>query len=74
METSKVLDNNPGMPAGSFEQFSYDEKIVRMFVWATMIWGIVGMLVGAIIALQLPFWQANLGEYLSFGRAKAPTH
>ena len=75
METSKVITNNPLGQAsgGSFDQFSYDEKIVRMFVWATMIWGIVGMLVGAIIALQLPFWQANLGEYLSFGRLR-PLH
>ena len=31
------------------------------------------MLVGAIIALQLPYWQANLGEYLSFGRLR-PLH
>lgn len=31
------------------------------------------MLVGVIIALQLPYWQANLGEYLSFGRLR-PLH
>ncbi len=54
-------------------RISYDEQIVRMFTWATIIWGVVGMLVGAIIALQLPFWQANLGEYLSFGRLR-PLH
>ena len=55
------------------ETFSYDEKIVRMFVLATAIWGFVGMLVGVIIALQLPFWPANLGEYLSYGRLR-PLH
>lgn len=51
----------------------YDDKIVRMFTVATAIWGVVGMLVGVIIALQLPFWQANLGPYLTFGRLR-PLH
>jgi cbb3-type cytochrome c oxidase subunit I len=55
------------------EIFSYDERIVRLFVYATMLWGFVGMLVGAIIALQLPYPDANLGEYLSFGRLR-PLH
>ncbi|MEO0743685.1 MAG: cbb3-type cytochrome c oxidase subunit I, partial [Bacteroidota bacterium] len=32
-----------------------------------------GMLVGALLAAQLPFPQANLGEYLSFGRLR-PLH
>ena len=53
--------------------FSYDDQIVRWFVIATSIWGFVGMLVGALIALQLPFPEANLGEYLSFGRLR-PLH
>jgi cytochrome c oxidase cbb3-type subunit I/II len=29
----------------------YDDKIVRMFVIATALWGLVGMLVGLIIAI-----------------------
>jgi cbb3-type cytochrome c oxidase subunit I len=53
--------------------FRYDDKITRMFVLATAIWGLVGMLVGVIIALQMPFWQANLGPYLTFGRLR-PLH
>ncbi|MGA7304377.1 MAG: cytochrome-c oxidase, cbb3-type subunit I [Rhodothermales bacterium] len=53
--------------------FRYDDKIVRMFVLATAIWGLVGMLVGLLIALQLPFWPANLGPYLTFGRLR-PLH
>ncbi len=55
------------------ERFAYDDKIVRMFVLATILWGFIGMLVGVLIALQLPFWQANMGEYLSFGRLR-PLH
>ncbi len=52
----------------------YDNKIVRNFAWASVIWGIVGMLVGVLIALQL-FWpEANLNnQYTSFGRIR-PLH
>jgi len=35
------------------EKFYYDNKIVRNFGIATVIWGIIGMLVGLIIAIQL---------------------
>ncbi|MFK8003695.1 MAG: cytochrome-c oxidase, cbb3-type subunit I, partial [Polyangiales bacterium] len=51
----------------------YDDKIVRQFIWASVVFGIVGMLVGAIIALQLAWWPANVGEWFSFGRLR-PLH
>jgi cytochrome c oxidase cbb3-type subunit I/II len=54
-------------------KITYDDDVVRKFVIASVAWGIVGMLVGVIIALQLAFWQANLGPYLSFGRLR-PLH
>lgn len=55
------------------ETFRYDNRIVRAFAIATAIWGIVGMLAGVLIAVQL-FWPAmNLGPYLSFGRLR-PLH
>lgn len=52
----------------------YDNKIVRNFAWASVIWGIVGMLVGVLIATQL-FWpDANLGnQYTTYGRIR-PLH
>ena len=53
--------------------FTYDEKIVRLFVCATVLWGFIGMAVGALIALQLPWPAANIGEYLTFGRLR-PLH
>ncbi|WP_094546702.1 cytochrome-c oxidase, cbb3-type subunit I [Rubricoccus marinus] len=62
-----------GATASRFEVFSYDDRIVRYFVVATTIWGFVGMLVGLLLAIQLPFPGANLGEYLSFGRLR-PLH
>jgi cytochrome c oxidase cbb3-type subunit I/II len=55
------------------ERFSYDNRMVRNFAFATMIWGIVGMLVGLIAALQMIFPQLNFIEYASFGRLR-PLH
>lgn len=55
------------------EVHTYDDRIVRMFVLATVLWGFIGMSVGALLALQLPFWPANMGEYFTFGRLR-PLH
>ncbi|MEY3855153.1 MAG: hypothetical protein RIS68_1167 [Bacteroidota bacterium] len=57
----------------ALEQFSYDNKTVRNFAIATIIWGIVGMLVGVIIATQLFEPAANITQYGSFGRIR-PLH
>ena len=67
-----VEPREPG--GGALEQFVYDDAIVRLFALATIVWGVVGMLVGVIIALQLAFPALNLGiEYTSFGRLR-PLH
>ncbi len=59
------------------QKFSYDNKIVKYFAYATMIWGIIGMLVGLTAALQLAFpefFNDYLGySFLSFGRIR-PLH
>ena len=59
------------------EKFNYDNAIVRKFAYATIIWGITGMLVGLIVALQLAFplfFNDYLGfKYISFGRLR-PLH
>ena len=56
------------------ETFRYDDAIVRKFAWATMIWAVVGMLVGVILALQIAWWPANTGlPWFSFGRLR-PLH
>tara|TARA_R110002073_G_scaffold118918_3_gene259020 strand:+ start:127582 stop:129930 length:2349 start_codon:yes stop_codon:yes gene_type:complete len=56
------------------ESFVYDDQIVRMFSWATVIWGIVAFLVGVIIATELAFPEASMGiSFLSFGRLR-PLH
>jgi cytochrome c oxidase cbb3-type subunit I/II len=52
----------------------FNDKIVRQFMLASIIWAIVGMLVGVLIATQLNYWQANFGRaWLSFGRLR-PLH
>jgi cytochrome c oxidase cbb3-type subunit I/II len=37
------------------ESFSYDNKIVKWFAYATMLWALVGMLVGLLAAFQLVY-------------------
>ena len=53
-------------------QTTYNDKVVRQFAVMTVIWGIVGMLVGVIIAAQLVWPELNMG-FLHFGRLR-PLH
>jgi cytochrome c oxidase cbb3-type subunit I/II len=59
------------------QKFSYDNTIVKKFAYATILWGIVGMLVGIIAAAQLAFpefFNDYLGfKYITFGRIR-PLH
>lgn len=57
----------------TLETFHYDDAVVRKFVLATILWGVVGLLAGALIAAQLAFWELNLGPWFSFGRLR-PVH
>ncbi len=52
----------------------YNDTVVRQFAIMTVVYGVVGMLVGVIIAAQLTWPELNLGiEYLSYGRLR-PLH
>jgi len=55
------------------EKFYYDNRIVKNFAYATMLWGVVGMLAGLWVALQLVFPSLNITQYGSFGRLR-PLH
>ena len=56
------------------EKFYYDNKIVRKFIVATMLWGIVGMSVGLLLAFMFLFPNMTDGiSWLSFGRLR-PLH
>jgi cytochrome c oxidase cbb3-type subunit 1 len=53
---------------------SYDDKVVRQFTVMTVAWGIVGMLVGVLIAAQLYWPSLNFDiSWLSYGRLR-PLH
>ena len=68
-------------PNMHIEKFSYDNRIVRNFAFATVIWSIVGMLIGVWVALLMVFPELNIGGIpvgketigLSFGRLR-PLH
>ncbi|RYH72849.1 cytochrome-c oxidase, cbb3-type subunit I [Flavobacteriaceae bacterium 144Ye] len=56
------------------QQFYYDNKIVKKFLLATMLWGVVGMLVGLLLAFMFLFPNLTDGiSWLSFGRLR-PLH
>ena len=62
----------------AIETFKYDNKIVRNFAYATMLWGIVGMLIGVIVAFlfRFPNMLDSIGLHMaetSFGRLR-PVH
>jgi cytochrome c oxidase cbb3-type subunit I len=52
----------------------YNDTVVRQFAIMTVVWGVVGMLVGVIIAAQLAFPELNFGiPWLTYGRLR-PLH
>jgi cytochrome c oxidase cbb3-type subunit I/II len=55
------------------EKYSYDNAIVKKFLIASVVFGIVGMLVGLLAAFQLVYPELNLAPWLSFGRIR-PLH
>lgn len=61
------------MNAQNLETFHYDNTTVRNFSIAVIFWGVIGMLVGVILAFQLVFPSLNLASFLSFGRLR-PLH
>lgn len=56
------------------EKFHYDNQIVKLFAYATIVWAVVGMLVGLYAALMLVFPSLSGGiPYTTFGRIR-PLH
>ncbi|HWA08497.1 MAG TPA: cytochrome-c oxidase, cbb3-type subunit I [Opitutaceae bacterium] len=52
----------------------FNDRVVRQFLLASVIWGAVGMLVGVLVAAQLNFWQLNFSTpWLTWGRLR-PLH
>ena len=67
------MSNEPAVGAGS-NRLIYNDAVVRNFAIMTVVWGIVGMLVGVIIAAQLIWPDLTYGiPFLSYGRLR-PLH
>ncbi len=60
-------------PATQTATIQYEDKTVRQFMFFSVLWGLVGMLVGVICATQLSWWQMNgkFLEALTFGAVQA---
>lgn len=53
---------------------TYNYQVVRQFAIMSVVWGVVGMLVGVVIAAQLAWPELNLGiPWLTYGRIR-PLH
>jgi cytochrome c oxidase cbb3-type subunit I/II len=59
--------------AADTRRIVFDDGITRLFVGASILWGLVALLLGALVATQLVFWQGNLASWFSFGRLR-PLH
>jgi cytochrome c oxidase cbb3-type subunit 1 len=65
------MENTLSSPANAVV---YNDTVVRQFALTTVLWGVVGMLVGVIIAAQLAFPEFLAGiPWLSYGRLR-PLH
>jgi cytochrome c oxidase cbb3-type subunit I/II len=61
------------MPTGK-TTIEFNDRVVRQFLLATVIWAAVAMLVGVLIAAQLNFWQLNFNtSWLTWSRIR-PLH
>ncbi|WP_116125428.1 cytochrome-c oxidase, cbb3-type subunit I [Lewinella sp. IMCC34183] len=60
-------------PTAGLEHFTYDNRIVKYFAYATSLWGLVGMSVGLLAALQMVFPALNITAETTFGRIR-PLH
>ena len=60
-DTAQVNQEEVEMTFANTKATVYNDKVVRQFAIMTVVWGVVGMLVGVIIAAQLAWPELNLG-------------
>ncbi len=63
----------PAVAVASSGDDGYFDDVIKYGVIATVFWGVVGFLVGVVIALQLAFPDLNIEPWLNFGRTR-PLH
>lgn len=62
------------MQLGNSQAITYYDKVIRQFSIMAVVWGVVGMLIGVVIAAQLVWPELNLGlPFTTFGRLR-PLH
>ena len=62
------------MSTSATQPAHYTDGVVRQFAIMTVVWGVVGMLVGVFIAAELAWPELNMGiPWLSYGRLR-PLH
>ena len=71
--TAVLLRNTDFKAAAPIDPSAYMAGPIRYGAIATVFWGVVGMLVGVIIALELAYPQLNIGPWFNFGRLR-PLH
>ena len=55
-------------PSQPLESFAYDDAIVREFLLATVVWGLIAAMIGLMTSLLLVMPGLTLGSFASFGR------
>lgn len=71
--TAILLRNTEFKPAVPIDPAAYMDGPIRYGAIATVFWGVVGMLVGVVIALQLAYPDLNIEPWFNFGRLR-PLH
>jgi len=51
-------------------EYQYDYQTVKGFIVSCLFWGVIGLVIGLLISIQLWNSDFNFGEYLSFGRLR----
>ncbi|MBB4233096.1 cytochrome-c oxidase, cbb3-type subunit I [Rhizobium mongolense] len=69
----RKFDFSPAGRQHKVDTSGYVDEVIRYGLIATVFWGVVGFLVGVIIAAQLAFPELNAAPYLNFGRLR-PVH
>ncbi|MDX8515211.1 cytochrome-c oxidase, cbb3-type subunit I [Mesorhizobium captivum] len=68
-----LMRNTEFKPAAPIDPSAYMDGPIRYGAIATVFWGVIGMLVGVVIALQLAFPHLNIEPWFNFGRLR-PLH
>lgn len=56
------------MSSPQLESFTYDDEIVKKFLYATVFWGFASLFVGVYIAFEMAYWQLNFDNpMITFG-------